>query len=128
MGRAFATGATFVIAALIGLITSLVTTDRSVALWVALGVLVVGGAALQGWVTRAERRSGSRRVVASGAGSVAVRGNAREVRTRVRGTRGPAATDDGGETQVLGPGAVSIAGDAGLIVTDVNDTQGHPGA
>ena len=125
MSRAIATGAMFAVSAVIGLVTSLVTADKSTALWVGLGVLIVGGAGLQAWLIMAERRSAGRRVSASGAGSVAIGGSAREVRTRVRGMR-HAAPDGTDDAPALGPGAVSIQGDAGFVATDVDGGEGRP--
>lgn len=126
VGRAIAAGAAFVLAAGSGLVAALVAAGPSLGLWVALGVLVITGAVLQGVVTAAERRARPR-VLSSAAGAVAVGGSAREVRTRVQGGHDVPVAADGGEVTASGPGAVSIGGDAaGLISTDVTDADGAP--
>jgi hypothetical protein len=126
MGRAVAAGAAFALAAASGVVTALAAADTSAALWAAFGVLVAGGAILQGWVTVAERRSGLR-VGASGAGAVAVGGSAREVHTRVRG-HGPEVMRDGPwDVAASGPGAVSVGGDTGPVTTDVAGAEGLAG-
>lgn len=119
MGRAFAAGAAFLAAAGSGVLSALAAADRSLGLWVALGVLIVVGAVLQGVVTAAERRS-RQRVLASGAGAVAVGGTAGEVHTRVQCGFGESVTASAGDIDASGPGAVSIGGDAvGPVITDV---------
>jgi hypothetical protein len=128
MVRALAAGAAFVAAAVIGVITALVAARPSLGLWVALGVVVVAGGALQAAASVADRRS-RHRVRASGDGAVAVGGNAGEIRTRVRGfgrATLPSAEMAGDEGDVAAPGrgAVSIGGNAdGPIGTDVSDTE-----
>jgi hypothetical protein len=68
MWRAGAAGLSALAAAASGVVTALVTAHPSVGLWVALGVLVVIGAALQAAVVVGERRS-SRRMAAARAAS-----------------------------------------------------------
>jgi hypothetical protein len=76
MWRAVAAGTAVVVAAASGIITALVTGHPNWGLWVALGVLVVVGAALQVAVTAWKRLSASRNeVTASGLGSVAIGGD-----------------------------------------------------
>lgn len=105
-----------------GVVTALVTTHSSRGLWVALGVLVIVGAALQAAATYGERRKLGR-VRASGAGAVAIGGSAREIRTRAHGSFvSPARPDDQDGVTASGPGAVGIGGDAtGPVSTDVTD-------
>lgn len=121
MSRAIAAGVSFVLAALSGVIAAVVAVNDTLGLWLALGVVVVVGAVLQGIVTIAEPRP---KVVASGAGSVAVGGTARQVSTHVRGTVGTARQTPGKVT-ASGPGAVSIGGNAtDQIETDTISGQG----
>lgn len=122
-----------VVAAASGVVTALVTAHPSRGLWVALGVAVVVGAALQAAVTYSERDkspsepSESRRVNASGAGAVAVGGSAKEeIHTRVHGKRFSAAVPDTGDgVTASGPGSVGVGGDtAGPISTEVTGDGG----
>lgn len=122
MLRAVAAGISVIVATASGVVTALVTTHSSRGLWVALGVLVVVGAALQAAATYGERRQPGR-VQASGAGAVAIGGSARPIRTRVHGSfASPAKPDDQDGVTASGPGAVGIGGDAaGPVSTDVTD-------
>ena len=117
-----------VLGAVCGVVTALVTTHPSRGLWVSLSVLVAAGAASQTLVTLGDRRDRGR-LEALGAGSVVVRGTARgPITTRVRGEQVPPATSRGhDEVIALGPGAVSIDGDAGPVSTDVASDREHPG-
>jgi hypothetical protein len=121
MWRAVAAGASVIVAAVSGVVTALVTAHPSLGLWVALGIGVIVGAILQAAVSYYSDRGKAQRVDASGAGAVAVGGSARKIRTRVQGSRAPAAAPgerDG--VTASGPGAVGIGGDAaGPISTDV---------
>src|SRR6266851_3582598 len=118
MGRALAAGTVFLAAAASGVLSALASADPSLGLWVALGVLIVVGAVLQGIVSAGGRRS-RHRVLASGAGAVAVGGSTAEVRTRVQEGLGTPVVADTGEITASGPGAVSIGGDAkGPVTTD----------
>jgi hypothetical protein len=80
MRRAVAAGVAVVAATASGVITALLTAHSSWGLWVALGVLVVFGAVLQGAIIAAERRAS-----VSGAGSMAVGGSAGEFNIQHRG-------------------------------------------
>jgi hypothetical protein len=119
-----AAGVSVVVAGAGGVVTSLVTARPSAGLWVALGVLVVGGGVLQAVVMGRERGSG--RVTASGAGSVAVGGSVGEVRTRVQGmSAGPAAPGGDGVT-ASGPGAVAVGGEVtGSVSAEVSEPAGR---
>lgn len=75
MARAVAAGLAFVLAAVVGVVTALVTQHPSVASWVALAVLVGAGAILQAAMVLRDRQP-SRHVAASGPGAVAVGGDA----------------------------------------------------
>ena len=125
MGRAVLAGISVIVATASGVVTALVTTHSSRGLWVALGVLVIVGAALQAAASYGERRKPGR-VNASGDGAVAIGGSAtRKISTRVRGSHVPSAMpgDQDGVT-ASGPGAVGIGGDAsGPISTDVTDPR-----
>ena len=123
--RAVAAGVSFVVAAVSGVVTSLVTAHSSRGLWVALGVLVVAGAGLQVAVSMNER--GTRgRVAASGAGSVAVGGSAGTVTTWVAGAREPAGAPGEDGVTASGPGAVGVGGDvAGPVSTHVTEADGQ---
>jgi len=121
--RAIAVGLSVILATISGVVTSVVTQHPSRGLWVALGVLAVVGAALQAAVTVADRRS-SRRVVASGPGSVAIGGSAAEIRTQVRGSAGRHQQHPHGDVVASGPGAISVGGDtSGSISTEVTGTD-----
>jgi cytochrome c biogenesis protein CcdA len=121
--RVAASGISVVVAAVIGVVTALVTTRSSWGLWVALGALVLLGAVLQATVTRGERRSSSK-VSASGAGAVAVGGSAGEIRTRVRGKTGDAEPSQADGVAASGSGAVALGGDStGPISTDVAGSE-----
>jgi hypothetical protein len=123
--RALAAGVSFVLAAAVGVVTALVTAHSSPGLWAALGVIVCVGGALQGAVTVNERRAAGR-VSASGAGAVAVGGSAAEIRTRVEGSHGSAATPGGDGVTASGPGAVGVGGDVtGSVSTEVTGTDGQ---
>lgn len=125
MLRVAAAGVSFVLAAVIGVVTALVTAHPSRGLWVALGVLVVIGAVLQGAVTMTERRK-TGRVTAAGAGSVAVGGSAGMITTRVTGSHGPARVQGEEGVTASGPGAVGVAGDVtGPVSTEVTDADGQ---
>jgi hypothetical protein len=121
MWRAVAAGVSVVLAAVIGVVTALVTAHPSLGLWVALGVVVVAGAGLQAAVTYSER-SKTLRVRSAGAGAVAIGGSARgPVQTHVHGShvQSAGAGEQDGVT-ASGPGAVSIGGDmAAQVSTDV---------
>jgi hypothetical protein len=122
--RAAAAGITFVLAAASGVVTALVTAHSSRGLWVALGVLVVVGAALQAAVTINDRKTG--RVAASGAGSVAVGGSAATVSTRVTGSHGPGGAPGEDGVSASGPGAVGVGGDVtGSVSTQVTEADGQ---
>lgn len=122
--RAIAAGAAFALAACCGVLGALVAAAPSVGLWVALGVLVIAGAALQGVVTASEHRL-RHRVVASGAGAVAVGGSAQAVRTKVHRIADASAEVEMGEVVASGPGAVSIGGEAtGPIETEIAEAEG----
>lgn len=125
MVRAVAAGLSVIAAAVTGVVMALVTAHPSQGLWVALGVAVLVGAGLQGWITYRER-SGSRPVRASGAGAVAVGGSShREIRTHVRGVQ-VSPTEPGKDDGVAaaGSGSVGIGGDAvGRISTDVTGDE-----
>jgi hypothetical protein len=128
--RAVLAGLSVVFAAVIGTLTAVVTAHPSAGLWAGLAIAVAAGAVSQAVVTFGERREPGR-VVASGAGSVAVGGSARgQVTTRVRrGRPMPTASDradvDGGVV-ASGPGAVSAGGDAGEVSTDVSEDPDEP--
>ncbi len=126
MRRAVAAGASVIVAAVIGVVTALVTAHPSWGLWVALGVAVIVGAVLQAVVTYGERER-TRRIEASGAGAVAVGGSTQqEIRTRVRGKRvSPTDPDRRGDVTASGPGSVGVGGDAaGPISTEVTGDEG----
>jgi hypothetical protein len=109
-----------------GVVTALVTAHPSRGLWVALGVAVIVGGALQAAVTYNERET-SRRVNASGAGAVAVGGSAQEeIHTRVHGKHPSAAVSDTRDgVTASGPGSVGVGGDtAGPISTEVTKGEG----
>ena len=115
-----------IVAAVTGVVTALVTTHPSRGLWVALGVAVIVGGALQVAVTYTGRKT-SQRVNASGAGAVAVGGSARKkIHTRVHGTHLSAVapdTQDG--VTASGPGSVGVGGDtAEPISTEVTGDKG----
>jgi hypothetical protein len=119
--RVAAAGISVILAVVSGVVTALVTAYSSLGLWVALGALVLVGGGLQAAVTASDRRS-TRRVLASGAGAVAIRGSAGEVRTRVQWRDESGAVTDGDGVIATGPGAVSIGGDsAGPVSTDVTN-------
>jgi hypothetical protein len=123
MGRGIAAGLTFLLAAAAGVLAAVLAAKPSAGLWVALGVLVVAGAVLQGALAVAERRS-KRMVLASGPGAVAIGGSAGEVHTSVHGARGVAVAD-AAEVAASAPGAVSVGGDAaGPVVTEVSQPDG----
>jgi hypothetical protein len=128
MWRAVAAGVSVVLAAVIGVVTAVVTAHPSRGLWVALGVVVIVGAGLQTVVTYGERRQAPR-VRSSGAGAVAIGGSARApVQTHVHGSHGlPAVAEEHDDVIASGPGAVSIGGDVTAPVsTDVTgDTERH---
>ncbi len=128
MWRAGLAALSVVLAAVCGVVTSLVTAHPSSGLWVGLGVVVVAGAVSQAAVTLGERRERGQ-VEASGAGSVAVGGSARRrITTRVHGSGVPPMVPGSqGGVIASGLGAVSIGGDAGPISTDVNSDPGQPG-
>lgn len=111
VGRAVAAGAAFAVAACCGVLGALIAAAPSVGLWVALGVLVIVGAALQGAVTASEHRSG-RRVLALGAGAVAAGGSAQDVRTKVHGAPSAVARMEAGEVIATAVGDSSDKGDA----------------
>jgi hypothetical protein len=123
--RAAAAGLSVIAAAVTGVVMALVTAHPSQGLWVALGVAVLIGGGLQGWITYRER-SGSKPVQASGAGAVAVGGSShREIRTHVRGVQ-ISPTEPGKDDGVAaaGSGSVGIGGDAiGRISTDVTGDE-----
>lgn len=112
-------------AAVSGVVTTWATAHSTLGLWVSLAVLVIIGAALQVWVTLAERDQ-PRRVEASGPGAVAIGGSAAEIRTFVRGSHDTVAVrDDGDGIIASAPGAISIGGNAaGALSTDVTDGNG----
>jgi hypothetical protein len=121
-------GVSVIVAAVTGVVTSIVTAHPSQGLWAALGVIVIVGAVLQAAVTYSERER-SRRVKASGAGAVAVGGSARNaVRTRVRGKHNSLTGPDERDGVVAsGPGSVSIGGDAaGPISTEMSEGEVPP--
>lgn len=134
--RALAAGASVVLAAIIGVITALVTTHSSRGLWVGLGVLIVAGAALQVGITLTERRPSKdpqltgqahkqTAAAAHGAGSVAVGGSTHSsIQTRVQGSAASTAPTDKHDGVVAsGDGSVAVGGDAsGLISTEVTDS------
>jgi hypothetical protein len=123
MGRALAAGASFLAAAASGALSALGAANPSVGLWVAVGVLVLVGAVLQGVVSLGERRSGQQ-VLASGPGSVAVGGSAGSIRTYVQGSHRMHIAADTGEVIASAPGAVSIGGDATApVITDVTSEE-----
>lgn len=123
--RAAAAGTSVIVAAASGMVTALITTHASRGLWIGLIVLVVVGAILQGAVTAGERRS-SRRVVASGAGAVAVGGSASgEIRTHVHNSYGPAAVVGMDGVTASAPGSVSVGGDVSAPVsTELTGKEG----
>jgi len=124
MWRAVAAAVAFAAAAGSGVLAAVVAGDKSLGWWVALGVLVTLGAILQGVVTVTEPR---RRVVASGAGAVAIGGSAATVQTRVRGVSG-ASSAAAGDVVASAPGAVSIGGDvSGPVTSDVDIPERHDG-
>jgi hypothetical protein len=122
MWRAVAGGVSVIVAAASGVVTALVTTHPSRGLWVALGVVVIVGAVLQGAVTYGDRRKAGR-VSAPGAGAVAVGGSAGEIRTKVHGSYGPPAVQGQDGVTASGPGAVAVGGDAGPVSTDVTGSE-----
>jgi len=128
VGRAVAAGVSVIAAAVTGVVTALVTAHPSRGLWVALGVAVIVGAALQAAVTYSKRdkssgeHASSQPVNASGAGAVALGGSAKEdIHTRVHGTHFSAAVSDTRDgVTASGPGSVGVGGDAaGPISTEV---------
>ena len=131
MGRAVGAGIAFAAAAASGVIAAFAAASRSWGLWVAIGVLVVGGAALQGLVTAGEKRSRGR-VLASGDGSVAVAGSASGISTHVENivvenTVVPGAAEQA-EVTAAGRGSVSVGGDAAeQITTDVTGGESPAG-
>ena len=126
MWRAIAAGVSVVVAAAVGVVTTLVTQHSSWGLWVALGVLVILGAVLQAAVTGRDRAQSSK-VLASGSGAMAIGGSVGEIHTKVRAsrkTRAVHASEDGGIV-ATGPGAMSIGGDVSKAWTDVAETDGQ---
>ena len=121
MGRGVAAAIVFAAAAGSGLVAALVAASPSWGLWAALAVLVAGGAGAQGILTASEKRS--RKALASGAGSVAVAGSARGVRTHVVGTGASGEADSPADVAATGPGAVSVGGDADRVSTEVSDRE-----
>jgi len=122
--RVIAAGVSAVVAAASGVIAAVAAVRPDLGLWVGLGVLAAVGAGLQMLITAGER-AGQRRVVASGAGAVAVGGSAKGIRVRVRAEQQPEGV--AGEDGVIaaGPGAVSVGGDAaGPVSTDVTNAEG----
>lgn len=126
MKRAVAAGAAFAAASGSGVVAALVAARPSLGLWVALGVLVTVGAALQSAVTATERRR-KPGVLASGAGAVAVGGSAREVRTYVRGAAPGRIVAENSEVTASDLGSVAVGGDVtGPVVTDVASVRDDP--
>ena len=117
MWRSVAAAVAFAVAAISGILAAVAANNKSMGWWVALGVLVLMGAILQGIVTTVEPR---RRTVASGAGSVAIGGNSTAaVHTSARGVVESDAKPVG-DTAASATGAVSIGGDSsGEVSTDV---------
>jgi hypothetical protein len=129
MWRAVAAGVSVVVAGASGVVTALVTAHSSTGLWAALGVLLVVGAILQVVAVAGDRRSS--RVTASAAGAVAVGGSAGQIRTRVRGSFGPAGRPDGDGDGVAaaGPGSVAVGGDAtGPVSTEITGPDDAAGS
>ncbi|MEU9399547.1 hypothetical protein [Streptomyces sp. NPDC048242] len=60
--RGVAAAVTFVVAAVVNIVTGVLTQHWAVAWWVAFAVLVVVGAALQVWVAAGERPAAGQRV------------------------------------------------------------------
>lgn len=121
MWRAIAAGVSVVVAAGTGLVINLVTADRSLGLWAALGALLLLGVFLQVAVSIGERRP-VQRVAAVGTGSVAVGGSAGEVRTHVHGRINTTVPKDTEGVIASGPGAVGIGGNArGPLSTNVTE-------
>jgi len=109
MWRAITAGVSVVVAAAVGVVTTLVTQHSSWGLWVALGVLVILGAVLQAAVTGRDRAQSSK-VLASGSGAMAIGGSVGEIHTKVRASRKTRAvhahaSEDGGIV-ATGPGAM----------------------
>jgi len=116
MKRALAAGLAFAAAAGSGVLASLVATSSSTGLWVALAVVVILGAVLQGVVTASERKASGK---IPGAGAVVIGGSAGRISTRVRGAS--VIPGDGDRDGFTGPGSVSVGGDAkGPVSTDVS--------
>ncbi|MFI5531880.1 hypothetical protein ACIA8O_25445 [Kitasatospora sp. NPDC051853] len=120
--RSIAAAATVVVAAATGVATNVATDDAGTGWWVALGMLVVLGVALQVYLTVSSSDGGGTDVTAAGAGSVAIGGSLRgSVKTKASGASGSAgaAPAQGGIT-AAGPGSVAVGKDVdGPIETDV---------
>ncbi|MGW4702579.1 hypothetical protein [Streptomyces sp. NPDC004285] len=118
--RGVAAMLTVVTAGAVGLVTNIVTDRPAWAWWIALAALLVVGAALQYYLSRAAEPASA---TALGAGSVAIGGSSSApIRTRVAG---PALPDGSARPRphgvtAAGPGAVAVGGDAeGPVETDV---------
>jgi hypothetical protein len=123
--RAVIAGISAAVAAASGVLTSLVTQHPSRGLWVGLIVLVVAGGLAQAVLTLPARRS-SGGTAAYGAGSVAVRGSAGEIRTHVTGHVEPTRSPSEREISALGTGAISVGGDvSGSASTEVTSADGR---
>jgi hypothetical protein len=124
--RAVAAGVSVIAAGISGVVAAEVTAHPSNGLWVALGVALIVGAALQAAVIYTEQKR-SRPVEASGAAAVAVGGSThKEVRTRVHGKPASGAARDTRDGVVAsGPGSVGVGDDAeGPISTEVTGDEG----
>jgi hypothetical protein len=85
--RGVAAGGTVVVAAAVNVATGVLTQHWALAWWMAAAVLVAVGAALQFWLSLADRSAPAVSVVASGDGSVAGAGSMTNVSTNVDGSR-----------------------------------------
>lgn len=121
--RGIAAAATVVVAAGVNVTTGMLTQHWEMAWWVATGVLVGGGGALQAWLTVRDRSAGPAVVSASGDGAVAAGGSVRNVSTRVTRSRsgagGQPRPDSGAGVSATGLGAVAAGSDIERARTEV---------
>ncbi len=120
--RAIATGGSVVVGAAAAVVTTMVTDQPSVPLWVGLAALVVVLAVLHGWLTLSQGSQPTRR--RTGAGSVVVgKSSSAPITTDVSGVRRVSGAAAGSDDEV-GSGAVVVNGDStGEIRTRVRDVE-----
>jgi hypothetical protein len=124
--RALMAGISAAVAAIIGVVTSLISAHPSSGLWAALAVAIVLGGSLQAIVTYGDGRGkGKDSVQASGAGAVAIGGSASSVSTHVSGRHNSAGQIGSGHgVSASGPGSVSVGGNAsGYISSEISSDE-----